>query len=344
MNSPNPATPALNAILGQPLDVGDPDVSGPLAVFPLFGPPAELDYAPFAAVHEQVTITELEGGASVNDLTVHNRYSKPVLLFEGEELLGAQQNRVLDISLLIAAGTKTVIPVSCVEQGRWDGRRHGERFQPSRQAADPDLRRKKKETARKRVAAGLDARADQGAVWAAVSVREAELGASSPTGAMHDIYESRRDQLSELRGPIGLHDGQCGAVVAIAGRIAILDFVGRDDVWSQLHPALVEGYALDALRAGQATVAPDPPELQTVRGFTLLTTDAPAENRTAGPGLGETIRFAASGVAGSALIAEEELVQITAYLDSEDGRTPEQTPPTGRRASIPRPSRRGGRR
>jgi hypothetical protein len=312
-SSPKPQS--LSALLDRPIEVGAPDVSGPLAVFPLFGPPPKLDYAPFAAVHDKVAITELEGGASVNDLAVHNGCAKPVLLYEGEELLGAQQNRVLDISILIAAQAKTVIPVSCVEQGRWDGRRHREHFQPSPQAADPELRRKKHRMARSRVAAGAEARADQGEVWNEVAARDADLGAGSPTGAMSDVFESRRDHLAELRDSINLHDGQCGAVVAIAGRIAILDYVGRNDVWAHLHPALLEGYALDALRAMAQLAPTEPPELSTVRGFTLLATDSPAENRSAGPGLGETVRFASSGVAGSALIAEDELVQMTAYLD-----------------------------
>ena len=73
------------------------------------------------AGHGQVAITELEGGASVNDLVVHNQGAQPVLLYEGEEILGAQQNRVLDISILVAAEAKTQIPVSCVEQGAGTG-------------------------------------------------------------------------------------------------------------------------------------------------------------------------------------------------------------------------------
>ena len=123
--------------LPSPIEVGEPDVAGPLSVYPLFGPAGSLDYVAFAATKGEVAITELEGGASVNDLMVDNGGGKAVLLYEGEEVLGAQQNRVLDLSILVAANSKLQIPVSCVEQGRWDGGRHRERFRPSRQAADP---------------------------------------------------------------------------------------------------------------------------------------------------------------------------------------------------------------
>lgn len=332
---------SLSTYLATPIEVGEPDVSASLAVYPLFGPAAGLEYVAFAAPDSGATITELESGASVNDLLVHNAGSQPVLLYEGEEILGAQQNRVLDVSVLAAAAAKTRIPVSCVERGRWDGRRHRERFRASPQAADPRMRRMKSRRARANVAAGLDARADQGEVWREVDERAFEFDAHSPTAAMSHIYDEHRDLLGSLREAISLKPGQCGSVAVIDGRIAILDFVGRADVYAVLHPAIIEGYALDALAAqwGATTIdqpSAEPLDTATVRGFTLLASDSPPSSRTAGPGIGETARFAANGVEGSALLAEGELVQLTAFpAEGEDG-APGTRP--GRR--IRRPSRR----
>ncbi|MBK5117418.1 MAG: hypothetical protein JJE23_10935 [Thermoleophilia bacterium] len=360
MNQTSETSPAapFNSILAEPLEVGEPDVSGPLVVFPILGPEPELDYQSFAKAHaaSEIAIGELAGGASVNDLAVDNLGDKPVLLYEGEELLGAQQNRVLDISLLIAAQTKTPIPVSCVEAGRWDGRRRNERFRPSRQAADPEMRKLKHRRVRERVAMGEPARANQGEVWNEVGNRLEALAVRSPTAAMSDLYQGRRAKLGEIGKPIRLHEGQCGAVCAINGQISILDYVGRPDVWADLHPALLEGYALDALRfaQGQDDVA-EPPEIGTVRGFTLLVTDAPADNRRHEAGLGETVRFAAGGVAGSALVVpldervagsagRDELVQLTAYPDgSGPGEHSEPEPDRATRTRVRRPSRRRSR-
>ncbi len=332
----------LSNFLAGPIEVGEPDVAGPLAVYPLIGPATTLDYVAFASAHQQVAITELESGASVNDLVVSNQGARPVLLYEGEEVIGAMQNRVIDISILIAAGSKTQIPVSCVEQGRWDGGRRHERFVPSQQAADPRMRRLKSQRVRMNAELGLAARADQGEVWREVADRGFEMQASSPTGAMSDIYEGRRDQLGEIREGVKLHEGQCGSVAVIGGRIAMLDFVGRADVFAALQPAIVEGYALDAL--GQVAVADETAasvavDAGTVRGFTLLTCDVPAAARIPGPGIGETARFAANGVEGSALIVDGELVQMTAFPSDDDA--PGADGPRARR--VNRPSRRRSR-
>src|SRR5205085_2747229 len=101
-----------------------------------------------------VTVKELDTGASVNDLLVLNPADKNVLLYEGEEVLGAQQNRTFDVSILVAAGSRVQVPVSCVEHGRWDGSRHGEGFSPAPQAAYPVLRKMKNQQARAAAAAG----------------------------------------------------------------------------------------------------------------------------------------------------------------------------------------------
>jgi len=42
-----------------------------------------------------------------------------VLMYDGEELEGAKQNRILNTTILIAAGSALDVPVSCTERGRW---------------------------------------------------------------------------------------------------------------------------------------------------------------------------------------------------------------------------------
>src|SRR4051812_18959559 len=142
-------TPALGHYLAEPLRVGEPDVSGPLAVFPVFGPEPRLAYVTFAtALKQGLKIKELDRSASVNDIQVENPLDVPVLLYEGEEVLGAQQNRTFDVTILVPSRTSLRIPVSCVEHGRWDHGRHADAFSAAPQTAYPELRRQKNRHAR----------------------------------------------------------------------------------------------------------------------------------------------------------------------------------------------------
>jgi hypothetical protein len=334
MNETTSSTPAIQNYLAEPLEVGEPDTAGPLAVFPLFGPEPRQHYLSFAEGRANgAKVTELETSASVNDLVVENPGVDPLLLYEGEEVLGAQQNRTFDVTVLVAAQAKLRVPVSCVEVGRWDGSRHAEDFGLSPQAAYPELRRAKSSQARVNVARGREARADQAAVWNEIAAKSARHGAQSPTGAMNDVFASRRHALMTITGGVSRRDGQVGALVAIVGEFVVLDWVSRAEVFAALFNPLLQGYALDALEAWNVEL-PAAPTIEDARGYvSRVAGTTPTERDSIG--LGRDLRFAADGLAGSGLASKSELVQLTAFSDRPD----ESTTPV-RSGRVRRPSRR----
>jgi ARG and Rhodanese-Phosphatase-superfamily-associated Protein domain len=81
--------------------VGDPIRHEALTVFPLFSPPDEaVEYLLFDEAIDagSVTVEEVGEAGSVPNLLVSNTGECLVLFFEGEELKGAKQNRVLNTS------------------------------------------------------------------------------------------------------------------------------------------------------------------------------------------------------------------------------------------------------
>ena len=118
------------------------------------------------------------GGGAVAQLTLKNAGQLPVLLLDGEHLEGAMQNRVLNATVLAAPDHETVIPVSCVERGRWgyqgpSGEYAG--FRPAPEMAYAELRGMKAETVAASARHGAGRRADQGAVWADVERKRAQV-------------------------------------------------------------------------------------------------------------------------------------------------------------------------
>src|SRR5438876_9900087 len=72
-----------------------------------------------ALASDDIEITEVSEAGQVSELKVTVKGAAPVLLLDGEELIGAKQNRVLNLTILAPAHRATKIPVSCVEAGRW---------------------------------------------------------------------------------------------------------------------------------------------------------------------------------------------------------------------------------
>ena len=78
-----------------------------------------------AIEREEAVVEEVDEDGEVANLSVSNRATRPILIPEGEILVGAKQNRVVNVSVLVASGSTFTLPDSCVEQGRWEYRRRG---------------------------------------------------------------------------------------------------------------------------------------------------------------------------------------------------------------------------
>ena len=236
------------AALPGSLRLGEPVTSGPLTLVPVFGgqPGPTYRLAAEAIADGTLSIGEI-GGGQVPQLGVHNVGELPVLLVEGEHLQGAMQDRVLNVTVLVPAKADTEIPVSCVEQGRWDYR-SGRRFDASPEFSPSSLRAIKTASVSARRRSMGDHRSDQASVWMEVARKHASLGSSSQTGAMRDAYEQRASDLEAMTRSFGRPlPEQTGVVVTIGGRAVAFDGFDKPETLARLWPRLVRGYAMEAL-------------------------------------------------------------------------------------------------
>ena len=92
------------------LSLGERTVFKNLTMFGLEGVSVgKLDYLTLADAMklEVVRVSEISDGGSVPELLFENSADLPVLILDGEELLGAKQNRTVNLTILVPAG-KTV--------------------------------------------------------------------------------------------------------------------------------------------------------------------------------------------------------------------------------------------
>ncbi len=232
------------------VQVGSPSCHNSLAVFPLFSAPdGNVEYllSGEAIAAGSMLVEEMSEGGSVPNLLVTNQGDQRVLLLEGEELRGAKQNRVLNTSVLIAAHSKTTIPVSCVEQGRW--RYRSRHFVPSEFHSSHLLRRHLKQSVSESLMAGRGHRSDQMAVWGEITRQMTVLGSSSETAAMADTYESKRDRLDEFRERIAYVEGATGVAVAMGRHVVARDLFDKPSTCRKVWDRLLTGVVLSALEA-----------------------------------------------------------------------------------------------
>ena len=103
------------------LRLGDPVQHDRITVVPLYTEPSSLDYLTLEEATEKglVKVEEVSESGSVPQMRVRNTAPVPVFIPDGTALVGSKQNRVVNLSLMLAAESVTIVPVSCVEQGRW---------------------------------------------------------------------------------------------------------------------------------------------------------------------------------------------------------------------------------
>jgi hypothetical protein len=293
----------MSATLDLPFQLGEPTTHRGLTIAPLF--PVRDPVCRYVGLDEALSrgleIGEVDTFGDVNQLLVQNPLDVGVLLYDGEELLGAMQNRILNLSVLVGAGSKSHIPVSCVERGRWSPRTR--KFASAGHVTGPQLRR------RKATSLGVDAlrrNAAQHEVWSAVDEQLVSRLVDSPTHANSDGYAARASEIRDHSQAFAVQPGQCGMVVVMPGQGWCVDAVSRPEVFARMFPKLVAGYAYEAGETGGTSYPPD----------MVLSLLGKAQVRL-GPSavLGRDVRLEGTGTIGSGLMLDGELVQFSAYGD-----------------------------
>jgi len=282
-----------------------------LHITPLLAPASgAADYLTLAEAQALglAVVTEVSESGSVPTLLLENNADQAVFLLDGEELVGAKQNRILNLSVLVPAKTTLEIPVSCVEQGRW--RHRSWEFASTERTLFSRGRARKAQRVSESLCASGDRAANQGEVWDDISAKMESMAVHSKTQAIADAYDAFAGSVEEYVQAFGTVAAQVGACFAINGRIRGIELFDNSDTCRKLLPKLVRSYALDAIeewREGES-----PPAVPNVGEF-LATVAAAETDRFKALGEGEDIRLRSASVGGGALAARERVVHLCAF-------------------------------
>ncbi|HEY7205444.1 MAG TPA: DUF6569 family protein [Methylomirabilota bacterium] len=283
-----------------------PVTHGALTVVPLLAPNLDdPDWLTLDEAGDRAAVTEVSEAGSVPFLKVANGSGRPLLLLDGDELIGAKQNRILNTTVLVAARAEATIPVSCVEQGRWGYR--GRQFEPGDASLYASIRAKKAAQVSRSIQAGHGHQADQGEVWATLHARAAELHVHSMTAAMRDVYARHEEDMTAARRALAAQPGQVGALVFMAGRWVGLELLAGPRIFGRAWPRLCAGYVADAIgRESKPRRRPD------ATGILARVAQGRAEPAPA-VGMGAEYRLDGPRLAGAALVTQRRVAHLMAF-------------------------------
>jgi len=277
-----------------------------------------------------LTVTEVDESGTVPELLAANSADRPVLLIDGEELQGAKQNRILNTSVLLPPKSKTRIPVSCVEEGRWS---HTSRTFKSGNYAPSSLRQRKSRDVQYSLRARGRVESDQGAIWDSVAEHIDACEAAAPTRAMSDAMATLADALGKYNDALPYPSATCGVVAAVCGRFLAMDAFDSPSTLEAIWGRLVASYAMDA------EAAPDKSKKSfTAKAASVLVEHVADRSCQAfnAVGLGDDLRFEATDILGQGLLADRQILHLSVFPPTVDkpgvhNRAPGISPPSRRR-------------
>jgi hypothetical protein len=318
-------TKTINSFISS-LRIGKQTTYNNLTVFPLYTDQSREDGVTLlddAIKTQRFTVTEIDEMGNVPELKALNQLNTDVLIIDGEELVGAKQNRVVNTTIIIGKGKEVVIPVSCVEQGRWNYR--SRKFSSSKSHLYAALRKEKAGDVFHSLRSTGSFRSDQAKVWASIRARADTFSVSSETGAMKDIFESYEDDIENYEDQFKLHPGQISFIAVIREKIVGLDIFGSRSVLPKVYSKILRGYILDALNRGrivrEPTSSADKTEQSTgkilikeVNEF-LKKIEVSKKESFKSVGEGDELRFGNKQVNGFALVNNDEIVHMAAFAE-----------------------------
>lgn len=292
--------------LSANFQLGEPNIISNLIVFPVYS----KSYSP----HTPITLDDSGDGIQVEELTsptvtsvnIRNLTDSEFFGGEGEELIGALQHRIFVTSFLLPGRSEKVVPVSCVEEGRWEGK---EKFLSGSTVAYPSLRALTSYSLYQNLTRGRGFQVEQKSVWKEIDRKMTTLKTQSQTRSMHDIFDQMKDEIKYFSDYTPSED-QIGFIAQTNRRVLCADIFLNPELFRKFMKKLLISYALDAI---EDSATPGDFNMENGKEFFSAIITVRKIKKFAGVALGEEWRFREKGILGKALIHEERIYHLSAF-------------------------------
>ncbi len=255
---------------------------------------------------------ELKDVFGVNSIGVSNKGNLPVFMIEGESLVGARQDRILNSTAILEPEVETILPVSCVEQNRWKG---GMDFSSSITLAFPSLRSILRSSVSQSLKKKRKREADQKAIWNEVRKTLTVTKTKSITLSMHDAYDSLKDEIDRYLEERGELQNIYGYMTFVQDRFVSLDVFSSYNLLKKYERKLFESYAMQGIlcRYGLWDI-----KRITLSPYNLSRLDSLNYDSYTGPAAGKELRYNGGDLLVEVSLDNEERFVYASVLPAPD--------------------------
>lgn len=259
-----------------------------------------------------VEISEVDENGSVNEVKIINKAVTPLLLIDGEEIIGSKQNRIINSTIIIPAKSEKIIPVSCTEAGRWNY--NSTTFHYSKHMANSRVRRDKLISVSQSLKREKSFRSNQNKVWSNIRKIQDELEVDSTTNALHDSFVQRSYDIESYKKSFTIHENQNGLIVYINGELVGFEIMYNSRRYKEYHDKIIESYILDAIsKKGEEFNK----ELIDEDSFLNMIKKSEFESYDS-VGLGVDYRIDTDNLSGSAVIYNNKVVSASFFMKDKN--------------------------
>lgn len=162
---------------------------------------------------------------------INRSRDKMIFLMAGELITGGKQNRTLQGDALLGPDSTTVLPLYCIQKGRWTG---GDHFKGASAVAPQAVRERAAQSA------------GQDAIWDEIARANSRLESRSDSQDLHAAMAKPENvrRLAELRGHIAPHlpRGCVGVVAVVSGRIVGADLFNSPELFAAMREKVLNSY------------------------------------------------------------------------------------------------------
>jgi hypothetical protein len=253
-----------------------------------------------------IRIGETSESGEVPFLLLENTGDLPVILLDGEEVVGGKQNRIINTTLVVPAHTTVKIPVSCIQAGRW--RKDRADFESGQSIFRAKSRAVQKSTVTASVRARGSYRSDQHAVFDQVRESLRAWGVRSETSDFTEGRERVAHRIEEFVEAIRPAESQIGAIFINSEGILGLEMLGTPILFSLVYQKVTRSFAFEVFGG------PDMNGVSVDGAREWWEKILQSEfSRHAPPAAGEDIRMGTHDLIGSGLVWNGVLVHFSCF-------------------------------